>query len=56
MSDETTLAEAIAAWNTRACDQCEGGACDEQVERHTVMGKSEPPNYCPKCGAKVVER
>ena len=28
-------------------------ACGEQVERHTVMGKSEPPNYCPNCGARV---
>lgn len=31
------------------------GACGEQVEQYTVMGKSEPPNYCPNCGAKVVD-
>lgn len=29
--------------------------CGEQVEQPTVMGKSEPPNYCPNCGAKVVD-
>jgi len=30
-------------------------ACGEQVEQHTVMGKSEPPRYCPNCGARVVD-
>lgn len=29
-------------------------ACGEQVEQHTFMGKSAPPNYCPNCGCKVV--
>lgn len=31
-------------------------ACGEQVEQHTVMGKSEPPNYCPNCGARVTPK
>ena len=30
--------------------------CGEQNEQPTVMGESEPPNYCPNCGARVVER
>lgn len=36
--------------DTYSCD-----ACGEEVERCTVMGESEPPNYCPNCGRKVVE-
>ena len=31
-------------------------ACGEQVEQHTVMGKSEPPSYCPNCGARVTPK
>lgn len=65
-----TEAEAIAAWNTRAERTCEmradGAHCMNGVEFYecrscgeyacvpTAMGKSEPPNYCPNCGAKVV--
>lgn len=29
-------------------------SCGEYACIPTVMGKSEPPNYCPNCGAKVV--
>lgn len=68
--DGYTEAEAIAAWNTRAERTCEmradGAHCMNGVEFYecrscgeyscipTVMGKSEPPNYCLNCGAKVV--
>lgn len=27
--------------------------CGEFNEQPTVMGESEPPNYCPNCGRKV---
>ena len=66
-----TEAEAIEAWNSRAELTCEmradGAHCMNGVEFYecrscgeyacipTVMGKSEPPSYCPNCGAKVVE-
>ena len=62
-----TKAEAIAAWNTRAERTCkEYGSirvwqscnvwshelsCGHEVD--TL--ESEPPNYCPNCGAKVVD-
>lgn len=29
-------------------------SCGEYACVPTAMGKSEPPNYCPNCGAKVV--
>lgn len=29
--------------------------CGEFNEQPTVMGESEPPRYCPNCGARVVE-
>ena len=54
-------AEAIAAWNTRAERTCkdvyewdgrhEFGKCSECGEQWGVSY----PNYCPNCGAKVVE-
>ena len=48
-----TEAEAIAAWNTRAERTCRNergrcSACD------AIM--YDAPNYCPRCGARVVER
>ena len=67
---EQTEAEAIATWNIRAERTCkmraDGAHCMNGVEFYecrscgeyacipTVMGKSEPPNYCPNCGSKVV--
>lgn len=35
-------------------DTYECSECGEQVLRETFMGESEPPKYCPNCGAKVV--
>lgn len=35
-------------------DIYECSECGEQAVCDTVMGESEPPNYCPSCGAKVV--
>lgn len=62
-----TEAEAIEAWNTRAERTCEefGSlriwqecyvwshdlSCGHEVDTLDM----EPPNYCPNCGAKVVE-
>lgn len=37
-------------------DVYECSECGEQVLRETFMGESEPPNYCPHCGAKAVEQ
>lgn len=65
--NEKTKAEAIAAWNTRAertCRQEERGwgtegdharvwlTCGHDCMVPTVQ---DLPNYCPNCGAKVVE-
>ena len=36
--------------DTYECDRC-----GEQVIRETYMWKSEPPNFCPKCGSRVKE-
>lgn len=36
-------------------DIYECSECGEQVVRHTVMGESTPPKYCPECGRIVVE-
>ena len=103
MSAFVTEAEAIAAWNTRACDQCEGGAvpmtdeamaehgwvrertcrpsgewksisqtqevrhvsCSEcghefgMERRYTIPFERtllvELPNFCPNCGAEVMD-
>ena len=30
-------------------------SCGEYACIPTVMGKSEPPNWCPNCGAKVID-
>lgn len=61
-----SIAEAIAAWNTRAERTCsvvciiDGLIMDEpnSIELscgHTFETWDEvPPNYCPNCGAKVV--
>lgn len=63
-----TEAEAIAAWNTRAERTCKVAASyspsdmNEQAEWYFAFScgcelywdESEPPNYCPNCGAKVV--
>lgn len=35
-------------------DTYECDVCGEQIERGTVMGKSEPPRFCCGCGAEVV--
>lgn len=65
-----TTEEAIEAWNTRAERTCEGHRCEETGEWvcHKCGGSLagcmfEPvrdgfvdvPNFCPNCGAKVVE-
>lgn len=64
-----SIAEAIAAWNTRAERTCKVAASyspsdmNEQAEWYFAFtcgcelywDESEPPNYCPNCGAKVVE-
>lgn len=71
MSAFGTEAEAVEAWNTRAERTCTMlrltdctcqymhrylcSECGEYNEQPTVMGKSTPPNYCPNCGAKVVD-
>ena len=64
-----TEEQAIAAWNTRAERTCrivesvEDGkmwvychefSCDCGMRNFFTVDK-EPPNYCPNCGAKVVE-
>ena len=36
-------------------DIYECSECGEQVVRHTIMGESKPPKYCPECGRIVVE-
>jgi DNA-directed RNA polymerase subunit RPC12/RpoP len=36
-------------------DIYECSECGEQVVRHTIMGESTPPKYCPECGRRVVE-
>ena len=60
-----TEAEAIAAWNTRAERTCEvvrsrfedlvDEWCFELSCGHSAWtSDSEPPSYCPECGAKVI--
>ena len=65
-SEEWTKDIAIAAWNTRAERTCQRklfgwqpGKMSQEV--HYVCSECEEPlnrrtNYCPNCGAKVVEK
>ena len=67
--DGYTEAEAIAAWNTRAVETCSVVASyspsdiNEEAEWYFAFScghelywdEPEPPNYCPNCGAKVVD-
>lgn len=57
LGDFDTKNEAIAAWNTRAERTCEAKLCCDGFYRCTECGHSMLPssNYCPHCGAKVVE-
>lgn len=63
-----TETEAAEVWNTRAERTCRMeltapygnfhdvwrcGECGGETLRPTVMSKSEPPNYCPECGARI---
>lgn len=65
-----TEAEAIEAWNTRYERTCEGRRCEWSDEwlcsecggslagcmfKPEVDGFVQIPNFCPNCGAKVVE-
>lgn len=70
-NDYTTEAEAVAAWNTRAERTCkplgtirydyEGGYAGFEYETELSCGHKwrdsygDYPNYCPNCGAKVVD-
>ena len=56
------MQEAIESWNTRYEPICKYKAvCDEQFWEtecgmtYECYDAAEPPNYCPNCGAKVVE-
>ena len=54
-------AEAIEAWNTRAERTCRNVGHEHGYRRFFVCSECEwkhgdgTPNYCPGCGAKVVE-
>ena len=56
--------ESIKAWNSRAERTCciEGGYYDELMNEHYTQLSCDhetseyEPNYCPKCGARVVGR
>lgn len=60
-----TLPEAVEAWNARAERTCTvvsslfdgtmGERCIELSCGHCVWDRTEPPSYCPLCGAKVVD-
>lgn len=55
-----TEAEAIAAWNTRTERTCRREPCDGVLGICSECYASLPEylgwSYCPRCGAKVVER
>lgn len=63
-----TVAEAIDAWNTRAERTCRNANTDgygfrfeccecgyTTIVHNCAIRLDELPNYCPSCGAKVVE-
>lgn len=56
-----TKAEAVEAWNTRAERTCRNVGHEHGYKRVFVCSECEgenydgTPNYCPECGAKVVE-
>lgn len=56
-----TEAEAVAAWNTRVERTCRmetEESCQNWMscsECHADYYNDQPINYCPNCGAKVVE-
>lgn len=55
--DYVTGEYAVDVWNTRAERTCEAKLCCDGFYRCTECGHSMLPssNYCPNCGAKVVE-
>lgn len=57
VSGQSTEAEAIAAWNTRAERTCHYKEHDALVMLSCDVcghGSLHRPNYCPNCGARVV--
>lgn len=64
VSGQSTEAEAIAAWNTRAERTCREttidkffngcDSCGYVWQFFYSIGKCERPNYCPNCGAKII--
>lgn len=63
--NKPTEAEAVEAWNTRHVETCTI-ECNERFANfayrlytlscgHTVWTMGDAPNYCPNCGAKVVD-
>ena len=59
----TSEAEAIAAWNARAERTCHAIAiynmhdewCADECSMCGYEWYEDEPNYCPNCGAKVIE-
>ena len=54
LSERTCKMRADGAHCMNGVEFYECRSCGEYACIPTVMGKSEPPNYCPNCGAKVV--